>query len=436
MNIVLYIIVAYFVLVLAFFLYPIRYPLNIENDYAYAKFPLWHLYFMHKYISPVPNPAKGSGLNEYFQNLPALPPAGQLTESRKISISAVGDVWSRSDLTGEDAKYLWEEVGHQVFGSDISIANHEFIVQSEKVLKKIGPHRTTEEGGELLSGDSRFGKFSFMSMANNHMNDSLSGGIISTANHLDRLGIAHAGANRTAAEQDEFPILTCNGIKVAVLSYTFSNNGVALETGFEHGLNLVRFNALQDDDYDPSLIHRHITLAKEQGADLIICCNHWGAEFEYYPSPLLVKRAHDLIDAGVDIIVGHHPMVINPIDVYEAQDGRKGLILYSLGAITGFALPRAVMSMALIANITVEVGSDNDGKKRVLLTGCTLMPTYFYLKDGKEHKEHRILPLMTEAEKIGQGKPSPYLSKKAMGKILYLEKLFRKHFYQKGFDYI
>ncbi len=436
-KILLLVFAVYIVLILLFFLYPVKYPLQgIENDYAYAKAPFWHMYFLHKYVSPVPNPAKGSGLKEYFQSLPALPEAGQLSETRKISISAAGDIWSRNDLTGEDGKYLWEEVGHQVFGSDISIANHEFIVQPENVLKKIGPHCTSEEGGELLTGDSRFGKFSFMSLGNNHINDSLSAGIISTANHLDRLGIAHAGANRTADEQDKFPILTCKGIKVAILSYTFSNNGVPLDTGFEHGLNLVRFNALQDDDYDPSLIHRHIAMAKEKGADLIICCNHWGAEFEYYPSPLLVKRAHDLIDAGVDIIVGNHSMVINPTDIYEAKDGRKGLILYSLGATTGFALPRAVERMALIAEITVEAGIDTNGEKKVLLTGCTLMPTYFYLKDGKQHKEHRILPLMAEAKKIGRKNPSSYLSNKAIRKILYLEKLFRKHFYQKGFRYI
>jgi len=268
------------------------------------------------------------------------------------------------------------------------------------------------------------------------MNDSLSQGLISTGNYLDRLGIAHAGANRTTDEQDSFPILTCKGIKVAILSYTFSNNGVELETEFEGGLNHVRFNALQDHDYDPSLIHRHIAMAKKKGADLIICCNHWGAEFEYYPLPLIVKRAHDLIDAGVDIIVGHHPMVINPTDIYEAKDGRKGLILYSLGAITGFALPRAVESMALIANINVETGMDTNGTKKVLVTGCTLIPTYFYLMSGELHKEHRILPLLAEAEKIRKGNPSSYLSKKAIRKILFLEQLFQKHFYQKVFNYI
>ncbi len=133
-KVLLLIFAVYIVIFLLFFLYPVKYPLqNIENDYTYAKGPLWYMYFLHKYVSPVPNPAKGSGLKEYFQNLPALPEAGQLSETQKISISAVGDIWSRDDLTGEGGKHLWEEVGHQVFGSDISIGNHEFIVQPQNV---------------------------------------------------------------------------------------------------------------------------------------------------------------------------------------------------------------------------------------------------------------------------------------------------------------
>jgi len=70
MKVLLILFTVYIVLVLLFFLYPIKYPLQrIENDYAYAKFPLWHLYFLHKWVSPVPNPDKGSGLKKYFQNL-------------------------------------------------------------------------------------------------------------------------------------------------------------------------------------------------------------------------------------------------------------------------------------------------------------------------------------------------------------------------------
>lgn len=268
------------------------------------------------------------------------------------------------------------------------------------------------------------------------MNDSLSDGVITTCRHLDSLGIFHAGASRTADEQDNFPILTRNGIKVALLSYSFTLNGTSLEEGSEYGVNLVRFNALKDDDYDPSLIHRHISMARERGADLIVCSNHWGIDFECFPPPRLVKRAHDLIEAGVDIIVGHHPHVINPSEIYEASDGRKGLILYSLGNIASFSLPRAIMKMGMVADITVEAGIDNNGARKVLVTACTLMPTYLSTRTESAGKEYRILPLFKEAERIRQARQSPHLSKRDEARILYLEAFFKKRFLQNNLTYM
>jgi poly-gamma-glutamate synthesis protein (capsule biosynthesis protein) len=223
---------------------------------------------------------------------------------------------------------------------------------------------------------------------------------------------------------------------VALLSYSYTINGLSMEEGLERGVNLVRFNALKDEDYDPSLIHRDIALARERGADLIVSSNHWGLDFECFPPPRLVKRAHDLIDAGVDIIVGHHPHVINPVEIYEARDGRKGLILYSLGNVALFSFPRAIAKMGMVADITVEAGIDNNGTRKAFVTACTLMPTYLSMKTGPDRNEYRILPLFREAEAIRQGNPPPYLSKGDARRILHLDALFRKRFVQKNLTYM
>ncbi|KMQ52349.1 Capsule biosynthesis protein capA [Chitinispirillum alkaliphilum] len=61
-------------------------------------------------------------------------------------------------------------------------------------------------------------------------------------------------------------------------------------------------------------------------------------EFEYYPLERLIRRAHDLLDAGDDIIIGHHPHIINTVERYRTADGRSGVIFYSLGNITAWAL--------------------------------------------------------------------------------------------------
>jgi len=110
-------------------------------------------------------------------------------------------------------------------------------------------------------------------------------------------------ANFSPSEQDDYPIIEIKSFKIAILSYSFTHNGIAPEPGQEFGLNLVRFNALNDGRYDPSLIHRHIDLAKKRGADYIICCNHWGCEFEIYPAPRLVERARDLLERGERVVL-------------------------------------------------------------------------------------------------------------------------------------
>ena len=436
MSVLLLILGAYFALVALFLLCPLPYPLPTESDYAHATFPSWHLYYFHKYLHPITRAARGSGLEEHFQNLPALPESSQLKDVRRISITAVGDLWSQKDLTDDQSKSLWEEVGRQVFSGDVRIGNLEFVIQTTDAPKSRMVHCVSEKGGLPMTGDDRFGRFTFVSLGNNHVNDFSSEGLIQTRHYLDRLGILHAGAGRTDPEQERFLILTRNGIKVALLSYAYTVNGLSMEEGLERGINVVRFNALKDEDYDPSLIHRDIALARERGADLIVCSNHWGLDFECFPPPRLVRRAHDLIDAGVDIIVGHHPHVINPVDIYEAKDGRKGLILYSLGNMALFSFPRAIAKMGMVADITVEVGIDNTGARKVLVTACRLMPTYLSMKTGPDRNEYRILPLFREAERIRQGNPSPYLSTKDTRRILYLEALFRRRFVQKNLTYM
>jgi poly-gamma-glutamate synthesis protein (capsule biosynthesis protein) len=436
MNVFWTLLGVYFALVALFLLCPLPYPLPTESDYAHASFPSWHIYYFHKYLHPITRAARGSGLEEYFQNLPALPESSQLTDVRKISITAMGDLWSQNDVTEEQSKFLWDEVGHQVFGGDISMANLEFVIQTSDEPKSKMVHCVSEKGGRPMTGDDRFGRFSFMSLGNNHINDASLQGMNDTRRFMDRMGIAHAGASHADPEEARFPILDRNGIKVALLSYSYTVNGLSMEEGLKRGISLVRFNALKDEEYDPSLIHRDIALARERGVDLIVCSNHWGLDFECFPPPRIVNRARDLIDAGVDIIVGHHPHVINPVEIYEAKDGRKGLILYSLGNVSFFSFPRAIAKMGMIADITVEAGIDDTGARKVLVTGCTLMPTYLSMKTGPDENEYRILHLFKQAEAIRKGNPSPYLSKKDARKILYLDKLFRKRFVQKNLSYM
>lgn len=149
---------------------------------------------------------------------------------------------------------------------------------------------------------------------------------------LDAYGVYHTGSQLTKEEQEDVLIIEKNGIKTAMLNWTFDLNGYQLEENQKHFVNEVRFN---DKETDLSMCMRHIQKAKEKGADIIIATIHWGWEFEMYPHKKTVDIAHQLIEAGVDVILGGHPHVAEPMEKYTYQDRegrtRQGLVIYSLG---------------------------------------------------------------------------------------------------------
>lgn len=66
-------------------------------------------------------------------------------------------------------------------------------------------------------------------------------------------------------------------------------------------------------------------------ADLVVVSLHWGDEYAADPTPWQRRVASELIEAGADVILGHHPHVLQPIESHAARDGRVGLIVFSLG---------------------------------------------------------------------------------------------------------
>ncbi len=424
------------ILALAYALNPHKRPLPTESDYTYHRAPWFQLYYSSKYLNPVKRGDRKGNLEALFSEMkkPEISPASD--QINHLRLTAVGDLMSRADIVGEEGRAIWDHVGADVFSGDLSIGNLEFAVNPDWIIEKMLRYSLRPEQAEPFLGDPRFGSFDVLTLANNHLNDALSGGITSTCRYLDEKGITHVGANRTPEEQDQFPILDKNGIKIAVLAYSFTTNNIPLERDFGHGVNLVRFNALRDEDYDPSLIHKHIDLAHERGADMIVCCNHWGIEFEYYPPLRLIQRARDLMDRGVDIIIGHHPHILNPSEWYQSKDGRNCLCFYSLGNLTNHSMLRSVSAMSQIVDIEIEKGIDTGGRMRTCITDAQIKPTFFLGSFGLSRKKPRLIPLLETAREIEKGRPPAYLVRGETALIKRMAKEHRQWFRQEqAFSY-
>jgi len=416
-------------LLLVFFLLS-RVPLPTESDLTTQKFPTFFVYYAAKYLLYVKTEPWRSGLKKYFLHNRRPNNPQSLSNSKEITLTAVGDIMYRPDLRGDKSRHLYEEIGDYLFGADISMGNLEFSINEQTRYEKTIRYAIPSSFITGLLGNGDQGSFNVLFLANNHLNDSLSEGIVATCNFLDEKGIIHVGANRTEEERDQFPIIERAGIKIALLAYSFSTNGIPLEETFSHGVNIVPFNVLKDQDYSDAVIRRQVRLARERGADIIIASNHWDVEFEFYPVKRIVERGHAMLEAGVDIILGHHPHIVKPAEWYETTDGRTALCVYSLGSITTYALKGAFKQVAEIASITLEKGVNDAGTVVTRIKKTELMPTYFLKSRG------RILPLFETDTAIRKGNTPPYISFIDALQIKYASNLYKKYFLQnKAFDY-
>ena len=194
---------------------------------------------------------------------------------------------------------------------------------------------------------------------------------------------------QTPQEQTQALVLDVGGVRVAELSATFDLNDRAYEKKWL--LNEVRFN---DTPCDFTLIEQLIASAKAQKADIITLHAHWGWEFELYPHPKTVEYAHKLAEMGVDVIVGTHPHVSQPMEKYTyTQNGeqRSCLIFYSLGDFVSFHPQSRDSRITYVPRYTLAKG-ELDGRPRTFVTGLQILPVYILTAaDAEENYDVRLL---------------------------------------------
>ena len=111
------------------------------------------------------------------------------------------------------------------------------------------------------------------------------------------------------------------------MAYTYSTNErLPKRKEGEPGVNILR----TDSKADLAQAAEKVREAR-QSADIVVVSLHWGDEYKTLPTRWQRQVAAELIEAGADIILGHHPHVLQPIETYTAKDGRQGVIAFSLG---------------------------------------------------------------------------------------------------------
>jgi hypothetical protein len=239
-----------------------------------------------------------------------------------LELTFVGDViFGRYRPTGYDPI---PEGDHEVFHemaealkSDLLVGNLETpLVRELPETSPIGARFQFGASVELAQHLVR-GGFGVMSLANNHWFDMRVEGAEQTPSILRELGIVPLGAARTEPPLFRVETVERNGWRIGFLAATTRTNAVIRES-------LPQPPYLRTRDLVETL--GPLLGDAREAHDLLIVALHWGDEYADAPDYMQIKAARGLVEAGADLVIGHHPHVLQGIEVHE-----QGLIAYSLG---------------------------------------------------------------------------------------------------------
>ena len=257
----------------------------------------------------------------------------EVSESRTVTVSAVGDCTLGTDESFNTStsfnayeamngtSYFFQNVRSILEADDATFANFEGTLTTE----------TARESKEYaFKGDPSYtqiltdGSIDVVTLANNHSSDYGAKSLTDTEEALDAAGIDYCIGDKIAVKE-------VNGIPTAFIGVYVLNDGMARE----------------------EQVKQTIAAAKQQGAKLVIVAFHWGTEKASEPDETQKSLAHTAIDCGADLVVGHHPHVLQAIEYYKGK-----YIAYSLGnfCFGGNSAPSDMDTMIFQQTFTIEKG--------------------------------------------------------------------------------
>ncbi len=253
----------------------------------------------------------------------------QKTEFR-VSFAAAGDnivhdmvrkdASNNASQSQEDFNFLpmYEYVSELIEEADLAYVNQEAPVGGKELGYSGYPNFNAPEKSVYDLADVGFDIFN---LANNHMLDRGTVGYQNTVAFFNSLeGIINIGGYVNDEDYENICLVEKNGITIAFLSYTYGTNGYSLSADSKMVVPYAN-----DDEID-----RQTKLARDM-ADFVVVSMHWGEENSHDVNATQKRQMQIMVDNNVDVIIGTHPHVLQPVEWQERPDGNKTLVMYSLG---------------------------------------------------------------------------------------------------------
>ena len=246
----------------------------------------------------------------------------------EIDLLMVGDVLLHDNVQNSgklpdgtyDYDHLFAQVKDDIEKADLAIVNQEIILGGTEIGLSGYP---TFNGPYEVADSLVNAGFDVILHATNHTLDKGKKGLQNCMNYwkdnYDQVAVLGVFDSQDSYDNDIY-IYEEDGLKIAILNYTYGTNGLPLPSDMPYAVALLEEEKVVSD------------LKKaEQLADFTVVCPHWGTEYQHKQSKEQEKWAKLFLKYGVDLVIGTHPHYIQPVEMLTGENGEEMLVYYSLG---------------------------------------------------------------------------------------------------------
>lgn len=329
-----------------------------------------------------------------------------INKTSKVTINAIGDIMAhtpqlnaqhdpKTNTYSFDNNYKY--VSSYIQEADLSIANLETTLAGDGIPYSSYPTFNTPDA---LADALKNAGVDIISTINNHTFDKGDLGVERTLDVLKSKNFSTIGTISKLGDEN-YLIKEVNGISLGITSFSYGD--LKENTKFLNGIKVSdkskdKLNVFDSSDVNDAFNIINNTLKNISHTDIQILVIHWGDEYKRIPNQFQYDLAQKLSDSGVDIIIGSHPHVVQPIEVIKSTDkSHETLVIYSLGNFISNQrrelLGTPFTEDGLMVNI--EITKDND---KTFVSKVNCIPTWVnkYNKEGKIFYE--VLPITNKED--------------------------------------
>lgn len=309
-----------------------------------------------------------------------------------------------------DFSYIFPYITEYASAADFAVANLETTLAGTAKPYQGNPMFNCPD--EIVDAAKNAG-FDMLLTANNHSYDSQQAGFERTIRTVREKGLLNLGT-MLSGDEPKFVVQEINGIKVGMIAYTYEDSAVG------NSVPALNYNPMQAGGYDIINCFRHaapepfyaaletqIAQMRQQGAEAIVLYIHWGQEYKLEPNSNQTAMAQRLCDLGVDVIIGGHPHVVEPVALLESpvDPNHRTVCLYSMGnAVSNQRLGKltSISTAHTEDGVLFSVSFSKYSDGTVYLEDVSLIPTWVraidangntVVRDSATIRRYEILPL-------------------------------------------